>query len=89
MNKMKYLIVMKHSPEIEVPIVFHPAIRHGDISVTYLGEIVSAGFCEVDESHFDGDVMQLVQAWGRSDSLNIESREGDGHIIHKMLFPDD
>lgn len=85
MAYMKYIIVRKHGLSLEVPILFHEAINHKDINVSDVGDIVSAGFCEFEHEVYEGGGACFVRAYGRSDSLDINSRENDENIIRMML----
>ena len=82
---MKYVIL----ESLDAPIIFHTAISHG--SMAGLGKIVSAGFCRIIATNQDDDSSIIssnkfeVLCWGKSSTLQLESREDDAKLIRKML----
>jgi len=70
---MKY-IIMEH----EIPIIFPEFLNHADVA-RYQGAVVSAGFCCINLKE------GKVSAWGKSVSLEIESRKQDAEIITEEL----
>lgn len=80
---MKYIIFQvndeKGEPSHEVPIIFPKLLVHADVAraMKYCdgirgGEVVSAGFIDVDP----------LRCYGTSESLNIGSREKDRSVIN-------
>lgn len=78
----KYIVV-KHNG-FECPIIFDPLIMHKDMRGTR--EVVSAGFVIITlDRELEPNVV--AQCYGRSDSLNIESRpEVDSKLIGKKIL---
>jgi len=71
---MKYIIVKEHDG-LESSIVFPEHLSHCDIAKVQIMtgfEVVSAGFCNVGHT---------ISSWGRSESLNINSRDSDRAIL--------
>jgi len=77
-NNTKYIIV-DYGFTGEFPILFPYMINHSDVSNGYVGEVVSAGFVQVDLE------TGVVSVFGKSDSLKIESRPEDAEIIKREL----
>lgn len=72
--EMKYIVV-RNCEDCEHAIVFPGQINHEDVARIHRDDnlkVVSAGFCTIAD---------YIQAWGRSDSLNLESRKNDAGII--------
>ncbi len=77
--KMKYVIM-----DDTLPIVFHPGIQH--VNICRRDKITSAGFCHISsETGMNGDIDCVVDCFGKSVSLNIESKEGDAKKIKDMI----
>ena len=75
----KYIIVDNGENGTEIPIIFSNLLSHNDIAQGYVGKVISAGFCQIDiETGF-------VEAFGKSDTLKIESRPQDTEIIKREL----
>ena len=73
---MKYILLTTRAPKsILIPILFGNDLVHSEVAALHrrTGQVTSAGFVEFvdDEPH----------AFGRSDSLNIESHPEDSEII--------
>ena len=67
-------------------IVFSAAIKHSDM-VRHSQTAQGAGFVRF-ESKLDptyGDVLIIAKAYGRSESLGVESREQDSDIITRQI----
>ena len=79
MNHMKYIIVDGGFSGSEIPILFPFIIKHFDVSKGYVGEVVSAGFVCIDFAD------EKVNVWGKSTSLDKESRKEDAEIIKREL----
>jgi hypothetical protein len=80
---MKYIIV-KNQFENENAIVFCDNIIHKHVSRIHCvsdERVVSAGFFVLDQNN-------VATAYGRSDSLDMESRPEDSEIISKMFLTD-
>ena len=76
--EMKYVIVKGEWGE-EVPIVFSKSLQHA----TFCDQrVVSAGFCTIDFSYYK------VCCYGKSVSLNLESREKDSLLVRRLFFRD-
>jgi hypothetical protein len=73
---MKYIIV-KDREDDEHAIVFPDEIIHKDVARIHRAtdvRFISAGFCD----------METLQCWGKSESLNRESRpEEDSQVLKK------
>lgn len=69
---MKYVIVEKDN--LELPVIFHDAVRHSDAVDRRAVRVVSAGFCGIGAV---GD----IKVWGESDSLGVGCRFEDGGIL--------
>lgn len=72
--QLKYIIV-RDRDEIESAIIFPEQLTHKDVARIHRAtdvRVVSAGFCTL---------FQAVTAWGRSDSLDMESRDIDAAVI--------
>jgi hypothetical protein len=68
-------------------IVFSAAIKHSDM-VGYSEKAQGAGFVRF-ESKLDptyGDTLIFAKAYGRSESLDVESREEDSDIITRQIL---
>lgn len=72
--KTKYIII-----EYSYPIIFSECNKHSDFK--HLGEITSAGFCNVNLYEDEMDV------YGESVSLGIKSDpDNDAPILNKLIF---
>lgn len=79
MNKtQKYVIVKRYGHE--VPIIFHELISHHEIVGEM--EVISAGFIRL---RFWGQNLIEFSVFGRSETLNKSSRDGDDIIIRKLF----
>lgn len=76
------------------PVVFNPAISHRDfqhVQPQMVGPITSAGFVQItvqepQGSHAQGGQPTVVAtAYGRSDSLNLDSNPQDSLWLTKMF----
>lgn len=82
MNELKYVILIPAGMnEMGArAILFNGLMNHKDAVHALLSSrrfrLHSAGFCTI---------FPNVKAWGRSESLNIESAEGDADIINRTL----
>ena len=76
---MKYIIV-KLDGTARGSILFGPIISHKEMAVAY-GEdkVLGAGFCSFNWSPEDG--QWKVNVWGRSVTLDMESKEEDAAAI--------
>ncbi len=74
---MKYLIYEHNG--LEVPIIFPVFINHCDMAhkVSENNEIISAGFCNISENK--------LNAFGKSQSLQLKSGEHDSILLNLML----
>ncbi len=83
-SKTKYIIVKVGA--IELPIVFPELLVHYDVAcgLGYRGKVVGAGFCEVGAE--TDTPFADYNCFGKSESLNVESRRGvDAEILNKYL----
>jgi hypothetical protein len=79
MYKAKYVIVDGSA------IVFSAAIQHKDM-VGFNQKAEGAGFVTFDVSKDSfGDTIIVAEAYGRSESLGVESREEDSIIITRQI----
>lgn len=80
MARNKYLIYINHKSDFENVILFENSLGHDELAIM-LGKgkdtfkVVSAGFWDLDK---DGKFT----TFGRSVSLNIDSRAGDKEILN-------
>jgi len=83
MDHAKYIIVDQSG--IEVAIIFNPLITHADMAANFGGKskVLGAGFCCV-ELH-----TEQMRAFGRSDSLGIDSTPEDTKVLNKLFQLDD
>ena len=73
---MKYIFYENTEEGIATPIIFPEFLNHDDVAekINPNGIIISAGFCKVVDNKFI--------AYGRSQTLNIESREKDTALLN-------
>lgn len=93
MDRAKYIIF--ETPELlETPIVFPVWLSHGGVARALTGgnldKVLSAGFVTITPGLESGDhqfqdFSVTVDCYGRSDSLNIESKEGDSRLVARSL----
>ena len=74
--RKKYIIVKEDI--LELPILFDQYLIHNTIAGKYYN-IVSGGFFEITK---DNDII----VYGKSTSLNVDSRPIDANIIKQFLF---
>ena len=76
---MKYLIYMNKKYGIETPLIFPKFLNHKEVAnkIDSSNIPISAGFCDVIDNKF--------KAHGRSQSLNISSREQDSRLLNLMM----
>ena len=82
----KYII--KEIKGLEVAILFDALINHCDIGTCKesRGKTVSAGFFYASEYAHASDVEDVdVEVFGRSESLNMDSRPVDAEIIKRVI----
>lgn len=70
----KYIII-----DNTKPVIFSKAIEH--IDEANGRNVTSAGFCKINSIA----CSVFVVAYGRSESLNIDSKPADGRIITKAM----
>jgi len=85
MDRAKYIIF--ETPELlETPIVFPVWLEHSGVARALTGgdlsKVVSAGFVTVTPKR---DYGIQVDCFGRSESLDIDSRESDGPFVGRAL----
>ena len=80
---MKYVIFRSGSFDREIAFLFHHNTSHDYVAASLYGieRVISAGFCYISKG---GE----VRVFGKSDSLNKESREDkDPEIIRETISP--
>lgn len=79
---MKYIIYANKQLKIETPIIFPNFLNHRDIAEKIDPDlaIISAGFCNLYNSEF--------RIYGRSQSLNLDSRKEDRELLNLMAIPE-
>lgn len=67
--------------------IFSPVNTHSDMARGFYKKPVSAGFCTIAGVRTDSDKVDeiRVQCYGKSISLNLDSREQDGEIISNKI----
>lgn len=84
MERAKYVIFKAES--LETPVIFPLWLKHSDVALAITGgdlsKVLSAGFFSVMPKR---DYVIQVDCFGRSESLNIESRESDGALVARAL----
>jgi len=95
LNKVKYIVVVDKFGN-ECPIIFPETIIHKDMakSQTRLNgnKTISAGFVVIEDYSKDIEyrsgisVNHKLFAHGRSDSLNIDSRQEDTELLNRMFY---
>lgn len=85
--KAKYVIF--DIDGLEQPIVFPELITHRDLAMRIRGEPVSAGFVVLTTTTVEGTIEPKAEAgyycYGRSESLNLDSRPEDSDILNKLI----
>lgn len=66
----------------EVPIIFPSTVTHKDMARPFRGNIVSAGFVMFGVEAG----LPIAYAYGKSESLNIDSRKEDSILITKAIL---
>jgi len=75
MDRAKYIIVQDGG--LELPVIFSPLLKHSEVAGQR--RIVAAGFCDISNNE--------VACWGKSVSLDIESRpEEDAKLIRRQIL---
>lgn len=74
--KSKYLII--EDKGLEIPILFSPLFKHNEVLGGKMA--VSAGFCRIKSVN-----PLVVETWGNSVGLNLNSRPEDKGIIVSLL----
>jgi len=77
--KSKYVIF--DNSVIMGAIIFPDYLNHSDFKTGY-GKIISAGFVEIAKQ---GDNVPYSICYGRSQSLNLDSKTGDNLIVDQTL----
>jgi len=83
MGEVKYVIVRPrgYNSDGDRAILFPEPIPHSSVVHAKVGKAVSAGFCKIDFCK----ILDSVKVYGRSSSLDLNSREEDADIIRKTL----
>jgi len=82
-QKMKYVII-NNGYGLECPIIFSNLIQHSQFRGL---NPISAGFIKIESTQINTKIMDRevkdisIKCYGRSDSLNIESREEDSELV--------
>lgn len=77
---VKYIIRNGHA------VIFSAAIIHKEMT-GYQNKIDSAGFISFDVRQDEyGNQIPYAKVYGRSDSLDIDSRPEDAEIINRQIF---
>jgi hypothetical protein len=58
--------------------IFSKANQHSDIAKSFYSQPIAAGFCHITAEH-------KIKCYGKSISLNLQSRKEDSEIIQKAL----
>ena len=75
MDHAKYIIIKGGG--LELPVVFSPLLKHSDVAKGFV--IAAAGFCDISNNE--------VACWGKSVSLDIESRPvEDAYLIRRQIL---
>jgi hypothetical protein len=84
MDRAKYIII--EVSLLETPIIFSPTLTHSDVARSLTGgdrsKVLSAGFVTITPKR---DYGIDVDCFGRSESLDLGSRETDGAILARTL----
>lgn len=80
--KSKYVIF--DNGGIKGAIIFPEYLNHSDFKFGF-GEIVSAGFVDIAIEGGKDFAIPYALCYGKSDSLNLPSKEGDKAIIEQTL----
>lgn len=75
-NDLKYIIIRDNALSVEYPILFPRQLIHRLVASFAVNNVVSAGFCDVDDGY---------SAYGFSESLGVESRPEDTDIIRRFF----
>ena len=78
MEHPKYIIFKSNG--LEIPVIFPPLLNHNEIKYGFF-EPISAGFCCFNL------LDKTVNVWGKSISLNLNSRKEDAEILIKCFLP--
>lgn len=76
--KTKYIIVSDNTG-MEQIVIFSQFMNHNDVARGIHGKVISAGFIAISSDN-DGPV---IICYGRSESLNIDSRPDEDVLIAK------
>ncbi len=80
--KSKYVIF--DNGVVTGAIVFPDFLNHSDFK-TGFGKIISAGFVDIAVESSNDFAVPYALCYGKSDSLNLHSKEGDKAIIEQTL----
>lgn len=75
-KELKYIVVQDMFGNL-APVMFPKALVHADVAKFQRGPVYSAGFCERGPRGW--------QCWGRSESLDVDSHEGDEALFARTL----
>jgi hypothetical protein len=81
---MKYIIFDVNG--LECPVIFSELLTHSDVRRGFPDyyKIVSAGFCRAGiEADTHGNACAVINGWGKSVSLKLESRKEDSALLTK------
>lgn len=77
-NKTKYVVVEDDNFG-ELPYIFPNFVTHFEFARRIPGRVISAGFCDLTKNG-------TFNAYGKSESLKLESRECDSALLTKYLL---
>ena len=86
--RTKYIILKKvqedYSTVTDVPIIFSDMLTHANVARQWGGKdnVASAGFVSVTED-WDGTIT--CEAWGKSTSIGVASRDEDYAILTRVF----
>ena len=91
--EVKY-VVIKDRFGNETPVIFGANFQHSEIaySICNKEDVVSAGFVDIGDldeyDEYDSGIMvkHKLNAFGKSVSLNKESREEDSELLNYMFY---
>jgi hypothetical protein len=79
----KYIIIEQNG--LDLAIMFDMILSHSDIAQGF-NKVLSAGFFQVGGESSIADKQDIdVSVFGKSTTLNIESRKEDARILKKVL----
>lgn len=77
-NKTKY-VVIENDNYGHLPYIFPNFITHNEFAKKLSGRVINAGFCDITKTG-------TFNAYGKSVSLKLESRECDSALLTRYLI---